>query len=269
MQRYFIAPELFTDASVTIIGDDAHHLIRVMRAKEGEQVIVSDGESREALVRITELGKDKVMAEIVEPLVMDREPAVEVWIAQSLPKGDKMELVIQKGTEIGAARFVPFVSERTVVQLDAKKEGKRIERWQKIAKEAAEQAHRNRVPAVDSPLTWKQLLQLTGQADAAWICYEKQNGLQLREEIRAALSGKKDAAAGIDAAAPREAADVEKRIKLMLIIGPEGGFSEREIEAAEAAGCRSVSLGRRILRTETAAMVGLTCILYESGEMGG
>lgn len=257
MQRYFIAPEQFTEAMVTISGDDAHHLVRVMRAKEGEQVIVSDGESREALVRIRELDKDQVTADIVELLSMNHEANVEVWIAQSLPKGDKMETVIQKGTEIGAARFIPFISERTVVQLDAKKEGKRVERWQKIAKEAAEQAHRNRVPVVDTPLTWKALLQQAGLADAAWICYEKENGLQLRQQIQAALASR------------QEAETPTGKIKLMLIVGPEGGFSEREVEAAEAAGCRSISLGKRILRTETAAMVGLTCILYESGEMGG
>ncbi|OXM86122.1 16S rRNA (uracil(1498)-N(3))-methyltransferase [Paenibacillus rigui] len=272
MQRYFISPEWFHEDSVTIAGDDAHHLIRVMRAKAGDQVIVSDGVNREALVRIREPEKDRVVADIVESLPMDREPAVEVWIAQSLPKGDKMELVIQKGTEIGADRFIPFVSERTVVQLDAKKESKRIERWQKIAKEAAEQAHRNRVPTVEAPLSWKQLLQLAGQADAAWICYEKENGLQLKHQIQEALS--KGKAIRIDTAeqgtpAKLQTNGVNDRIKLLLIIGPEGGFSEQEIAAAEAAGCRSVSLGRRILRTETAAMVGLTCILYESGEMGG
>jgi 16S rRNA (uracil1498-N3)-methyltransferase len=230
--------------------------------------------SREALVRIEELGKDLVQADIVEPLEMNHEPAVEVWIAQSLPKGDKMELVIQKGTEIGATRFIPFISERTVVQLDAKKEGKRIERWQKIAKEAAEQAHRNKIPSVDTPLTWKQLLQCAGTADAAWICYEKHNGLQLRQEIQAALAAYKAETALIDSdsdgkvegQAPMQ---MQRKLKLMLIVGPEGGFSEQEVEAAETAGCKSVSLGRRILRTETAAMVGLTCILYESGEMGG
>lgn len=280
MQRYFIAPERFEATVVTITGDDAHHLVRVMRAKADDQVIVSDGVNREALVRIRELEKDRVIADIVEMLPLENEPAVEVWIAQSLPKGDKMELVIQKGTEIGADRFIPFVSERTVVQLDAKKEGKRIERWQKIAKEAAEQAHRNRVPAVEAPLSWKQLMQLAGQADAAWICYEKENGLQLKQQIQQALS--KGKAIRIDKALHEEGGEtsapahgkpqtegVQDRLKLLLIIGPEGGFSEQEVASAEAAGCHSVSLGRRILRTETAAMVGLTCILYESGEMGG
>ncbi|MCS7464889.1 16S rRNA (uracil(1498)-N(3))-methyltransferase [Paenibacillus doosanensis] len=268
MQRYFIAPELFADTFVTITGDDAHHIVRVMRGKAGDQLIVSDGVSREALVKLREPEKDRVIADIVERLAMNNEPSVEVWIAQSLPKGDKMELVIQKGTEIGADRFIPFVSERTVVQLDAKKEGKRIERWQKIAKEAAEQAHRNRIPAVEAPLAWKQLLKLAGEADAAWICYEKQEGLQFRTQIQEALSKGKAFRIDSDSGLGGDSGGT-KRVKLLLIIGPEGGFTEQEVEAAEAAGCRSVSLGRRILRTETAAMVGLTCILYETGEMGG
>ncbi|UUZ85485.1 16S rRNA (uracil(1498)-N(3))-methyltransferase [Paenibacillus sp. P26] len=252
MQRYFIAPEQFAEAEVRITGDDAHHLTRVMRAEPGDEVIASDGVDREALVRIRTLEKNEVTADIVRRLPMENEASVDVWIAQSLPKGDKMETVIQKGTEIGAARFLPFVSERTVVQLDAKKEGKRLERWQKIAKEAAEQAHRNRVPEVEPVHSWKELLNRAKEANAAWICYEKESGQTLRKAIRRAVAG-----AG------------QARVTPLLVIGPEGGFSEQEVVAAEAAGCVPVSLGKRILRTETAAMVGLTCILYEAGEMGG
>lgn len=254
MQRYFIQPEQFTDETATIAGDDAHHLTRVMRAKPGDTCIVSDGISREALVRLQTVDPRQVVADVIKWLPMDNEPAVDVWVAQSLPKGDKMELVIQKGTEIGASRFIPFVSERTVVQLDGKKEGKRLERWQKIAKEAAEQAHRNRVPQVDPVVSWKELLRLAQEADAAWICYEKQSVQELRGQIRKAILSRKNEG---------------RRQRLLLMIGPEGGFTEREAAEAEAAGCRAVSLGKRILRTETAAMVGLTCILYESGEMGG
>jgi len=264
MQRYFIQPEQFSADMVTITGDDAHHLIRVMRAKAGDRCIVSDGANREAVVVLRSLEGGQVSAEVETELPMDREPSVDVWIAQSLPKGDKMELVIQKGTEIGATRFVPFTSERTVVQLDGKKEGKRLERWQKIAKEAAEQAHRNRIPSVDAVRGWKELLQLAAEADAAWFCYEKQDVQELRAQIRAALQGRMG-----PEAAETGGTHAAVRPKLLLIVGPEGGFSEREADEAERAGCRAVSLGKRILRTETAAMVGLTCILYESGEMGG
>ncbi|SEB40872.1 16S rRNA (uracil(1498)-N(3))-methyltransferase [Paenibacillus sp. GP183] len=250
MQRYFLRPDQFQGQIVTIEGDDAHHLQRVMRAEVGDEVICSNGKDREARVRITSLDKSSITGEAVEELPMNAEPAVKVWIAQSLPKGDKMEIVIQKGTEIGAARFLPFLSERTVVQYDAKKEAKRTERWQKIAKEAAEQAHRNRVPEVESVLSWKQLLRQADQVDAAWICYEKEDGKQLRTAIQEAL-------------------ETEKAMSFLFAVGPEGGFTEQEIQQAEAAGFISVSLGKRILRTETAAMVGLTCLLYETGEMGG
>jgi 16S rRNA (uracil1498-N3)-methyltransferase len=250
MQRYFLRPEQFQGQTVTIDGDDSHHLQRVMRAEVGDEVICSNGVDREALVRITALDKGVVTGMAVHELKMEAEPEARVWIAQSLPKGDKMELVIQKGTEIGAARFLPFLSERTVVQYDAKKEAKRTERWQKIAKEAAEQAHRNRVPEIVPVLSWKQLLGQAEQVDAAWICYEKEDGKQLRTAIREALDN------GIKGT-------------FLLAVGPEGGFTEQEIEQAEAAGLVSVSLGKRILRTETAGMVGLTCLLYETGEMGG
>jgi len=260
MQRYFIAASQFRDGFVTIEGDDAHHLTRVMRAEPGDECICSNGADREVRVRIVELGKNAVTAEIVEELPLVAEAAVDVWVAQSLPKGDKMELVIQKGTEIGAAGFMPFVSARTVVQYDAKKEAKRSERWSKIAKEAAEQAHRNRVPAVEQVIGWKPLMAACASFDAAWICYEQESGSTFRALIRDALSAARSAG--------NEKADAVSKPKLLLIVGPEGGFTSDEVAEAQAAGCKSISLGKRILRTETAAMVGLTCILYESGEMG-
>jgi 16S rRNA (uracil1498-N3)-methyltransferase len=253
MQRYFIPPEQFHEATVVITGSDAHHIIRVMRSQKGDKVICSNGINREALVALTVLDKDIVEADIIEELALTQEARIEVWIAQSLPKGDKLETVIQKNTEIGAARFIPFVSERTIVQYDEKKAAKLQERWEKIAKEAAEQAHRNRVPEITKPLTWKQTLQLVSKVDLALICYEKESGLQLKQLLSDAFSQ--------DVTPPTG--------RVLLLVGPEGGFSEKEINEAIAAGCHCISLGARILRTETAAMVALTCILYESGEMGG
>lgn len=158
MQRYFVSTEQFTEHSVVIQGDDARHIGKVMRGKPGDQVIVSDGQAREALVEIESIEAGQVTAHIVESLAMDHEARIRVTVAQSLPKGDKMETVIQKCTEIGAVAFVPFESERTIVQYDGKKEGKRLERWRKIAKEAAEQSHRNRIPSIEQPLSWKGLL---------------------------------------------------------------------------------------------------------------
>jgi 16S rRNA (uracil1498-N3)-methyltransferase len=254
MQRYFIPPEQFEENTVTITGGDAHHLMRVMRAQLGDQIICSNGMNREALVTITNMDKEAVEAAVTKELELTNEAAVEVWIAQSLPKGDKLETIIQKCTEIGAARFLPFISERTIVQYDDKKAAKLQERWSKIAKEAAEQAHRNRVPDIVLPQSWKQTLKLVTEVDAAFICYEKESGLQLKQLLAKTFTSERIAG---------------KSGKALVIVGPEGGFTPQEVAEAEAGGCHSISLGKRILRTETAAMVALTCILYETGEMGG
>ncbi|MEX2416645.1 MAG: RsmE family RNA methyltransferase [Paenibacillaceae bacterium] len=255
MQRYFIAREQFLTNTVQVQGDDAFHIQNVMRAKIGDQVIVADGEGQEAIAQIVTLSKGIVEATYHELTKSAGEARIEVWLAQALPKGDKMETVIQKGTEIGANRFIPFTSERTIVQYDAKKEAKRIERWARIAKEAAEQAHRGRIPSIDTVSTWRELLARVPDVRVAFICYEKEHAQQFRELLQAVI--------------PKDLASSNVPIRIMLIVGPEGGLTEGEVREAEQAGCRTISLGRRILRTETAAMVGLSCILYESGEMGG
>lgn len=252
MQRYFVDPGQFGEDHVSIGGEDARHIARVMRGKPGDKLIVSDGVSREALVEIAAINEGVVTASIIENLLMTQEARVKITVAQSLPKGDKMEIVIQKCTEIGAAAFQPFLSERTIVQYDERKESKRLDRWRKIAKEAAEQAHRNIVPEVAAPLSWKQLLKSADRYDAVYFCYEKEEGLQLRSAVApwAARLGNSAEAS------------------VLVIVGPEGGFSESECREAEAAGAVSVGLGKRILRCETAGMVAAACILYETGEMG-
>ena len=173
MQRYFVTPEQFEGDRVEITGDDARHITKVMRGRLGDKLIVSDGASREAMVEIESIEAAGVFAVVIEPMEMTQEPRLQVSIAQSLPKGDKMETVIQKCTEIGAVSFVPFLSDRTIVQYDAKKEGKRLERWRKIAKEAAEQAHRNRIPSVEQPLSWKNLLAAFSGYDAVYFVMKR------------------------------------------------------------------------------------------------
>ncbi len=262
MQRYFVAPEQFSETGVYLTGDDAHHAVRVMRMKEDEHIIVSDGEARTVLAVIREVSSSTIQADIVEELTRDSEPGWAITIAQSLPKGDKMELVIQKGTEIGAFAFVPFESERMIVQYDGKKEAKRLERWSKIAKEAAEQAHRHRIPPIDQVQSWKQLLRQIETYDLSLFCYEREgaeaHGRGIGKAVRE-WRNEQTAEGRLLAHMPR----------ILLIVGSEGGFTEREANEAEAAGSKLVGLGRRILRTETAGLVGLTCLLYESGEMGG
>jgi 16S rRNA (uracil1498-N3)-methyltransferase len=250
MQRYFLPADQFQADYVTIQGEDAHHLLRVIRAQVGDTIICSDGMKQHVLARIRDMQPTIVKAQIIEHLAVSSEPEMDIWIAQSLPKADKMELIIQKGTELGAARFIPFVSERTIVHYDDKKEAKRTERWQKIAKEAAEQSHRQIIPHVDPVRTWKEMMKFAAEADVAWICYEKETEVLWRPAIQQALI------------------NIAHR-RLLILIGPEGGFSEQEIIQAKQANIQAVSLGKRILRTETASWVALTCLLYESGEMGG
>jgi len=260
MQRYFVAAKQFQGNHIVIDNDDAHHIIRVMRMTEGSEVIVSDGESRTVIARIEQVEGKSVTLSIVEELPQRAEASWRVTIAQGLPKGDKMELIMQKCTEIGAAGFIPFSSERVIVQYDHKKEAKRLERWSKIVKEAAEQSHRDRIPMLQEPKSWKELLKLIPTYDLALFCYERAgdegHGIGLKDALQ---KFKQAGNVNTDNSNP----------SILLIAGPEGGFAEREAMEAEEAGALLIGLGSRILRAETAGMVGLSCILYESGEMGG
>ncbi|MEW4370646.1 16S rRNA (uracil(1498)-N(3))-methyltransferase [Paenibacillus kandeliae] len=257
MQRYFVPAEQFSEQQVIITGEDARHIIRVMRSQEGDELIACDGNQLDVLAEIMSMDEGIVTARIVERLEQLSEAKVQVTIAQSLPKGDKMETVIQKCTELGAASFVPFLSKRTVVQYDARKEEKRLQRWSKIAKEAAEQSHRSRVPQIGHALTWKQLLGSLEVYDLICFCYEKENGHQLRDVVQPFAHRLQERTAQ------------EQTARVLIVVGPEGGFTEQEVEEAEGRGATSTGLGRRILRTETAAMTALACIMYEIGEMGG
>ncbi|OBR63107.1 16S rRNA (uracil(1498)-N(3))-methyltransferase [Paenibacillus oryzae] len=258
MQRYFVASEQFQDGMVILRGEDAHHASRVMRMNAGDVFIACDGGERSALVKVVQLDGQEVRGSVQELLPQDSEPLWQVTIAQSLPKGDKMELVIQKGTEIGAVAFLPFQSERNIVQYDGKKEAKRLERWSKIAKEAAEQSHRHRIPSVEAVKSWKGLLADIPAYDLALFCYERAGDSAHGVGIGDAVKEWRLRRAGNEAP-PR----------ILLIAGPEGGFAEREAEEAAAAGAVLTGLGKRILRAETAGIAGLTCLVYESGEMGG
>ncbi|CAI6017820.1 RsmE family RNA methyltransferase [Cohnella sp. JJ-181] len=256
MQRYFVEPGQMSGDAVVLLGEDARHLATVMRSKPGDEIIACDGSGRDCLAEIVNIENGRIEARVLRELASASEMAWRVTVAQSLPKGDKLETVIQKGTEAGAAAFLPFVSKRTVVQYDERKEAKRLERWRKIAKEAAEQAHRSVVPEVAQVAGWKALLGRMADFDLALLCYEEEGrrGAGLRPVLARFGSSLPEGREG----APR----------LLVIVGPEGGFDEDEARQAEAAGAVCVGLGRRILRTETAALMALAAIGYESGEMG-
>ncbi len=246
MQRYFINKENFIGNQAIITGDDVHHITKVLRSKAGDKVICADGEGLSVICKIITIASDKVSCEIISSLKENRESKYEIILAQALPKADKMDLIIQKGTEIGVKQFIPFESERTVVQWNDKKKQKHYERWSKIAKEAAEQAHRNIIPKISLIVTFNQLLRGIGQS-YAFIANEKEGQLSLHQSLNQYIQS-------------------ENRSKILLIIGPEGGFSEKEVIEAINAGAISISLGKRILRTETAGLVGAANILYHLEE---
>jgi 16S rRNA (uracil1498-N3)-methyltransferase len=245
MQRYFVLPEQISEQEVLIRGEDVHHLKNVMRAKPGQQLIVCSGQGLDYQAEVMEIGAQEVRCRILGTSASRGEPDTKVTIAQSVPKGDKLEWIIQKGTELGAVSIIPFISKRTVVKIDARKAEKKRERWQRIAKEAAEQAHRGRIPAVSNPLSWEKLLEQMERAEAAFIAYEK-GGIPLKQAILST-----------------------KAKNIMLIIGPEGGFEEGEIAEAKGKGVIPITLGSRILRTETAPLVALSCIMFARDDLGG
>ncbi|MBO8164122.1 MAG: 16S rRNA (uracil(1498)-N(3))-methyltransferase [Brevibacillus sp.] len=240
MQRYFVQPHQINERDVTIRGDDVHHIVNVTRRKPGDQLIVCDGQGYSALARIVELNEQTVRAEIVTLLSERREMPIDVTIAQGLAKSDKLEWIVQKGTELGMKALQPFSSERTIVKLDVKKEAKKLERWQKIAKEAAEQAQRTTVPEIAPPRKLDDLLADTDRYTACAIAYEQEDTTPLSTVLEKLKPGD----------------------SLLVIIGPEGGFSKAEVSRAEQAGVIPVSLGPRILRTETASQYVLACISY-------
>jgi 16S rRNA (uracil1498-N3)-methyltransferase len=240
MQRYFVEPHLFTEHEVTIVGDDVHHIVNVMRAKEGDEILVSDGAGQSARAKLVSLSGKEVIAAVQEMLTEERELPIRVTIGQGLPKGEKMEWILQKGTELGAYSFFPFSSERTIVKLDAKKEAKKLERWRKIVKEAAEQSHRAILPELLPPVSFREALQAGKDFTRCAIAYEKEGSTTMHQVLE------------------EMAADDT----LLVLVGPEGGFSPEEVAQAEAKGFLTVSLGPRILRTETASQYVLACASY-------
>ena len=245
MQRYFIETS-FNEANEAIIsGDSARHMTKVMRMQPGDQVIVvAEGVAHISEVISTE--QDVVVKQTGETVPSPEMP-VQVTIACGLPKGDKLELIAQKGTELGMYALLPFAAERSIVKWDEKKAKKKTERLQKIALEAAEQSHRTHVPTVENPVSFKQLVALVEKYDAVFIADEEDAKLATRTRFAEKL---KNFAA-------------EGKHSILCIFGPEGGISRKESDALLVAGAQTMSLGPRILRAETAPLYALSAISYE------
>lgn len=242
MYRFFIKPEQILEESAYITGSDVNHIKNVLRMKPGEQILVSDGESRDYLCEITELTDTQIKARIVDIEGENRELGARLYLFQGLPKGDKMELIIQKAVELGVYQVIPVETKRSVVKLDAKKAKNKVARWNAIAESAAKQSKRQIIPKVGDVCTFKEALAYAKGLDMAVIPYEEAKDMQYTKQVLAKVK------AGMDVG---------------IFIGPEGGFSEGEIEAATAQEVVPITLGKRILRTETAGLMILSVLMYQ------
>lgn len=241
MYQFFVEDWQVADSSVTIEGSDVNHIINVLRMKAGEKVRISTSSGKNYFCRLSEIGEAMVQADILEELSEGTELPNKIYLFQGLPKGDKMELIIQKAVELGAYEIIPVSMKNCVVKLDAKKAENKVRRWQEIAKSAAKQSKRSLIPEIRTPLTYRQAVEAAKELDVVFIPYENERGM----------------------AATREAVEQLKAGQSIgIFIGPEGGFALEEIELAKKEGMQLISLGKRILRTETAGLATLAVLAY-------
>lgn len=247
MHKFFVDASSINDHVVSITGDDVKHISGVLRLGKGEHIQICDGNSNEYICSISEVEKKQVLCHIEESFKSTSEPPVIITLYQGLPKAQKMDLIVQKCTEIGVCRIVPVNTTRVVVRAEEKDLGSKLERWRRIAEEASKQSNRGSIPKIDGLMEFKEALQEASKLDLVVMPYEQEKAVGLKR----ALSGK------------------DKAVTCGIFIGPEGGFEEEEIREAISKGITPVTLGHRILRTETAGFVSAACILYEIGDIGG
>lgn len=246
MYQFFVEPFQIQDKKIIITGNDVNHIKNVLRMKIGEEIAVRcSADDKEYRCGIEEFAQDQVICS----LRFIREEGVElpskVYLFQCLPKADKMELIVQKAVELGVYEIIPVAAKRCVVKLDEKKAAAKCGRWQGIAEAAAKQCRRGVIPAVKAPMTMKEALSYAEKMDVRLLPYELADGMARTKEL-------------IDGIKPGKS--------VAVFIGPEGGFEEAEAEMALAMGVLPVTLGRRILRTETAGLVVLSWLMYHFEE---
>ena len=244
MQRFFVEPHQIDEAAhqIHIVGTDVNHMSNVLRMKQGEEVWISDGGKKEYRCAIEAFSADEVLLHIIYAQEPDYELSSRIYLFQGLPKADKMELIIQKAVELGAYEIIPVETKRCVVKLDGKKAAKKVDRWQQIAESAAKQSKRMLIPNVHQILSFKEALKYAEAMDIRLIPYELAKGMQETKEILAAI---------------------EPGQSIGIFIGPEGGFEEKEVEAAISEGAKPITLGKRILRTETAGLAILSVLMFQ------
>lgn len=247
MYNFFVDENQKLNNKYVITGTDFNHIKNVLRMGVGDTFLVSDG-GISNLCEIESFESDSVIAKIIEENYNDTSLPISIYLFQGLPKGDKMELIIQKTVELGVECIVPVEMSRCVVKLDDKKKKSKVSRWQSISESAAKQSKCNRIPEISDVLTYKQALEKAKDLDLLLVPYESKNGM---EDTKDALS------------------QIKSGMSVGILIGPEGGFDEKEVEQAFEIGGKVISLGKRILRTETAAITSVgMCMLHAEMYLG-
>lgn len=250
MSKFFVRENQISNNKIEILDDDVNHIKNVLRLNIGEEIkICNQDSSKNYNCKIIEISSQKIVCEILKELENEAEGNVELFVFQGLPKADKMELIIQKGTELGVTEFIPVNMKRCIVKLDGKDETKKIDRWNKIAEVAAKQSGRDIIPKVRNLENIKQLLEQISEFDIFLVAYEMEKENYIKNELQKLKLTKNN-------------------YKIAVLIGPEGGLEIQEVEYLKSAGAKVISLGNRILRTETVALQVSSIIMYEL-ENGG
>ena len=242
MHHFFVSPNQIDDKYVTITGGDVNHIKNVLRMKVNEELLISNGQDKDYYCKIEAISDDEIKALILDEEFEGTELPTELYLFQGLPKSDKMELIIQKAVELGVKEIIPVATKRCVVKLDNKKEASKLKRWQAISESAAKQSRRTIIPEVSSVVTFKEAINRAKEFELGIIPYENFKDMK---ETREVLE------------------KVQKGIKIGIFIGPEGGFEESEVQYALENGIHPISLGKRILRTETAGLAILSVLMFE------
>ncbi|MGV8983213.1 16S rRNA (uracil(1498)-N(3))-methyltransferase [Clostridium sp.] len=248
MHKFFVPKENIDGDNAIIDGEDVKHIYKVLRLKIGDKVSINNCEGKEYIGEITLIDKSEVKINLLEENPINNESPVEVYLFQGMPKSTKMDLIVQKNTELGVKAITPIITERVVVKTELK-EFKKVDRWNRIALEACKQSKRSLVPEINVPIEFSDLLKQLKTMDLVVVPYENEKGYGIKRLMKTI--------------------EKESISKVAIIIGPEGGFEESEIHKLKEIGASIVTLGPRILRTETAGFTCLSLIMYELGDLGG
>lgn len=248
MPKFFVKASQIKNNKIEIINEDVNHIANVLRCKiEDELNVCNIDNGKNYETKIIQINKDSICLEIIKNIESESESNIHINILQGLPKADKMELIIQKSTELGAKEITPVNMERCVVKINNKDEQKKIDRWQKIAEVASKQSGRNIIPKINSVIKLKDIEKILADYDLVLVAYEKEENNTLKQELLSLKEKMKE----------------KSNLNIAILIGPEGGISESEIEYLKQVGTKIITLGKRILRTETVALAMTSIILYE------